>query len=69
GARMFLADKSRNFYDEKKNTLNLSKIFKWYGDDFGDVALFVKKYMKNSKITEATDIDYLDYDWNLNEKL
>ncbi|HEY5763127.1 MAG TPA: DUF547 domain-containing protein [Rhodocyclaceae bacterium] len=32
--RRFLADQSRNRYDARSNTLQVSKIFDWYGDDF-----------------------------------
>ena len=33
-ARAFAADSTRNFWDSKKSELKLSKILKWYGDDF-----------------------------------
>lgn len=32
--RRFLSDRSRNRYDAASKTLQLSKIFDWYGDDF-----------------------------------
>lgn len=34
GTRLFLSDKTRNYYDAKENRFYLSKIFDWYGDDF-----------------------------------
>lgn len=51
------------------NKLKLSKIFKWYGGDFkkkyGNVRGFLKKYAPAHE--GGADIDYLDYDWNLND--
>jgi hypothetical protein len=48
----------------------LSSIFKWFSGDFkddaGSVRKFVNKYAQ-TKINESADIEYLDYDWNLND--
>ncbi|WP_127717569.1 DUF547 domain-containing protein [Halobacteriovorax sp. HLS] len=56
--------------DQKKNTvigkkLYLSKIFKWYGSDFQDMRLFIKRRLSEDVKTE--EIEWLDYDWSLNE--
>ncbi len=70
----FLADPFRNRFDEKNNTLRLSSIFKWFGDDFkkeGDLYSFVKKFLAPAvlaKVKGTPDIDFLDYDWSLNSK-
>jgi len=50
----------------------LSKIFKWYKKDFKvngepDVIAFINQY-SNIKIDKDANIDYLDYNWNLNKK-
>ena len=48
----------------------LSKIFSWFKNDFGNkiqLLKFVNKYSR-IKILENTRIEYLNYDWNLNEK-
>jgi len=67
---------SRNFLQSDKNkitenSLQLSKIFKWYSSDFedysGSVINFINDYTNHDISTDA-DIDYLDYDWSLNEK-
>ena len=64
----------------ESNTIKLSKIFMWYKDDFngGNFAKFLKDYKspKNNleKFMEKYgdngitkwDIQYLDYNWNLN---
>lgn len=66
----FLSDTSRN--QPNADNPKLSYIFKWYGGD-------MKKWSKLSlveyintyspiKINENANIEYLTYDWNLNEK-
>lgn len=66
--KAFLADKSKNKIT--KESAKLSKLFKWYSGDFSDkegsVINFINKYAP-IKISENTEISYLDYDWNLNE--
>jgi hypothetical protein len=56
--------------------LKVSKIFKWYGKDFGnklELIDFISKYRKNSSEKEfltknksSIKLSYFDYDWNLN---
>lgn len=79
GMVRFLSDKTRNRFDPKEKKFEISKIFKWYGDDFkgkyGSVNQLLKKYAdylveKKEDIIVAAktnDIDYLDYDWDLND--
>lgn len=73
----FLKDSSRNRYDPKKKELFLSLIFKWYKEDFikakGSVQQFVIPYLFSVQEQAKSDfskipIQYLDYDWTLNEK-
>lgn len=76
-ANAFLRDSKRNQFDASAGALNLSSIFKWYGEDFekkfGSVKAFVapriaKNSAEESAIrSEKTKINYLDYDWSLNE--
>jgi len=77
----FLTDKSRNKFE--KDTMELSSIFKWYGDDFElgfrntkSVAAFILLYKTELSLTPAQqqllqsqdmDIDYFSYDWTLND--
>ncbi len=80
--RFFLSDRSRNRLEV--NTLNVSRIFKWYRDDFergwggyqrleqflaayGDSLGLSVRDIQRLK-SGAIDIDFLDYDWNLNRK-
>jgi hypothetical protein len=76
----FLSDESRNF--AKGNELNLSSIFKWYRGDFekgfkGATSLqeFLLLFTNELKLSTAQqqtlktndmDINFLDYNWDLN---
>jgi len=50
--------------------LKLSHIFKWYGVDFvnaeGSVQAFVKKHT-GWQVADGASLDFIPYDWNLNE--
>ena len=67
----FINDAKSNYI--QGNTLYVSRIFKWYSEDFKDGALaFVHQYAKGD-LKETLDgrsseleIKYLDYDWTLN---
>lgn len=71
----FLSDRTRNRWDPRTRTLQLSAIFDWYGDDFssGDVPRFLARYAAALGADAAvlsqpgTDVDFLDYDWRLND--
>lgn len=45
----------------------ISKIFDWYGEDFGDVKAYLNKYL-TSPIADDVEIGYMDYDWALNKQ-
>jgi hypothetical protein len=74
--QLFLRDKSRNYIDDAKNKVFLSKIFNWFEEDFtangSSVQSFVATFMTDDpKIQEklrknAYDISYTDYNWDLN---
>ncbi len=79
----FLSDHTRNRFDEKNMELNVSKIFKWYDDDFEkgyrgieSLEQFFAGYaeqLTDSKTaqevirSQQVDIKFLDYDWRLND--
>ena len=68
-ANQFINDQTKNKVNVDR--LILSKIFSWFSDDFGNkiqLLKFVNKYSK-IKILESARIEYLNYDWDLNEKL
>ncbi len=54
-----------------KDASKLSKYFDWYKGDWKDggqsVVKWVNKY-STTKINDNTKIDYMDYNWNLNEQ-
>ncbi len=76
-AKLFLDDETRNEFDINKKEAEISKIFDWFEEDFGDddekPLLFISKYVSD-KISNSIksnvsdwDIGYLDYNWKLNE--
>ncbi len=67
----FINDTNRNKLEGKK--LFVSKIFKWFGDDFNNeiIDFFIKYAEKDlkenlEKRRTKIKIKYLDYDWSLN---
>lgn len=63
----FINDSDRNILSEKK--IELSRIFKWYQKDFeneGSLIAYLNQYSK-SYINPDVKIDYLNYNWSLNE--
>lgn len=66
-AKKFVNDYSKNKLE--KDRVQLSKLFSWFKKDFTkntSLIAFLNKYAKQ-KIDESADVDYLDYDWSLNE--
>lgn len=72
----FLSTPTKNRIDPDSNTLYLSPIFKWYGDDFQKYARGVQYFVSHyyPKANEralrdgAYEIRYTDYDWSLNDQ-
>lgn len=63
----FLKDNSKN--EITKNSLKLSKIFKWFAKDFkqnGSLIDFLNRYT-DINISEGARKSYIDYNWNLND--
>lgn len=75
-ANIFLHDEAKNQIPAGASTIRLSKIFDWFGGDFGrNVAqrqAFLAPYfegdVREKLETGAYDIEFLDYDWALNEQ-
>ncbi len=79
---LFLQDRSRNRL--KGDDLEISSIFKWYRDDFKQgwrgadsleaflvgysEALSLTQEQTKALLAEDIDIDFLSYDWQLNDK-
>lgn len=80
----FLSDHSRNRYNAQTNRLEVSKIFDWYKQDFESgwhgwnslndfFAHYADKLTDTQEARQAVaagnvDVDFLDYNWNLNRK-
>ncbi len=72
----FLHNEELNRIPAGEGAIALSKIFKWYGEDFGgsDAAIqaFLAPYFEGTVREKleagAYEIDFLDYDWSLNEQ-
>ena len=63
----FINDPRRN--DISGSSASLSKIFDWFSGDFTK-EVTLKEYLNryaNTPLTEITEIQYLDYDWTLND--
>ena len=59
-----------NYNKINKDQIEISKIFSWFSGDFtknGSLINFLNQYSK-VKIDENAEIDYLDYNWSLNEQ-
>lgn len=53
-----------------KDSAKISEIFKWYKSDFtenGSVIDYINMY-SNTKINANTSVDYIEYDWSLNDQ-
>ena len=73
----FLRDKKKNSLDLKNKKAEISRIFEWFGEDFGksdkDILMYISNFLPDDvrkdikqNINEWT-ISYKKYDWNLNE--
>ncbi len=66
-----LERQTKSFINNSKyNTITagnveVSKIFDWYGKDFGDLKSYLNKY-SNTTIGAGTSINFKTYNWNLN---
>jgi hypothetical protein len=63
--QQFLTNPAYNKIDTKQ--AELSKIFDWYGSDFGDINQFLEQYVP-SQISPETPIKFMEYDWVLNRQ-
>ena len=83
GMRRFFSDRTRNRFDAASDTLYVSKLFDWYAKDFenghagfASRAATFAKYTDRLADTPAAQgrirsgnyrLDFLDYDWKLND--
>ncbi len=65
----FINDSKNVYVDHDNKIIYLSKIFKWYKKDFGNVRKFIIKYLKESlnySSIKNYKIKYNKYDWSSN---
>lgn len=78
-ANVFLQDTTRNKIDTTKKTLQISKIFDWFEEDFlkgptKSIQGFIAPYITDDTVVQTAlkngeyKIDHLSYNWDLNEK-
>lgn len=59
--------RNANYNKLAADAVEVSKIFDWYGEDFGDLRGFLNKYAA-AEIPEETTIGFKAYDWSLNKQ-
>jgi len=74
----FVNDKGKNIFDIKNRKAVTSKIFSWFGEDFGksdeNILKFISQYLpENISIDiksnlQNWDISYKEYNWDLNKQ-
>lgn len=75
-AQAFFADPDKFRFDANRNSVSLSPILDWFGEDFGNssaeqlrrIAPFVPAPAREFVGRGTAKVDYLDYDWNLNDQ-
>lgn len=61
--RSFLRNEAYNALSG--STFRASKIFDWYGEDFGNLTDFIGKYVN---LPSDTKVEFTNYDWTLNKQ-
>lgn len=66
--KAYINDEKHNILSEKK--IKISEIFQWYSTDFTKDQTLIEFLNKYSSVTINADakVEYLDYNWNLNDK-
>ncbi|NDJ17817.1 DUF547 domain-containing protein [Myxacorys almedinensis] len=73
-ATRFINNPAKVRFDAETETLYCSPIFKWYRQDFLNVASSTPTYIQTYLaprilLTDSTRVRYLDYDWSLNQRM
>lgn len=66
-AKVFINDSTKNKISN--TSIEISRIFSWFKKDFtkkGSLISYLNRYAK-VKISEDADVDYMEYNWSLNE--
>jgi len=62
-ARQFINDKQYNLIRTER--VQISRIFEWYAEDFGNLIDYLNKY-STTTVNRDAKIEYMEYDWALN---
>jgi hypothetical protein len=73
--KAWLGDATRNRFDRDKNEIEVSKVFEWFAEDFtkpaGSVPAWIARFRPADaewlKAKPGPKVEYLDYDWSLND--
>lgn len=74
-ARLFINDASKNSFDANKRKASISRIFKWYPDDFesgdDDLGDYLARYVEDRNVAAMLragefKFKFQKYDWSLN---
>jgi hypothetical protein len=64
----FLKDSSKNYYDPNKNVFFASAIFMWFAEDFSKYLISTESFLIGRVgLPPKCQIQYLGYDWKLND--
>ena len=64
----FINNVDNVFIDYDTNTIYLSRIFKWFKKDFGNIKAYISHYLNDIDYESIKDykIKYFKYDWSKN---
>lgn len=76
--RRFLSDHSRNRFDASSGRFQVSKLFAWYGEDFAKRWGSLEDYLQQqaallaatqqlAPLERTPKVEFLDYNWSLNQ--
>ena len=68
-ARLTFKNKTKGYKAEAGNTVRVTKVMKWFGEDFnkGDLNSWLEAYFPDT-VNADTNIVFFDYDWSLNKQ-
>ncbi len=61
--KKFINNQAHNILS--KSEITVSKIFDWYGTDFGDIATYIARYA-DTTVKSNAKVKFNEYDWSLN---
>ncbi len=69
-ASNFINNPANVYIDYESKKIYVSRIFKWFKKDFGNLKKYLSQYLKNDRYDDIKNfkIIYLDYNWTINTK-